>query len=123
ICCCRWCPWREDIAQMAVCRANSQSCVAAGRIGLRRQFTELAMSLAALETYGVTAERGFLCPYDAPSVVLDGELAEVRDVALRLPEILPTGKVRAVLEALPPIPAGDIAALDDVQARMAMVHY
>ena len=61
------------------------------------------MSLAALETYGVTAERGFLSAHDAPSVTLGGALGEVRDVALRLPEILPTGKVRAVLDALPVI--------------------
>ena len=81
------------------------------------------MSLAALETYGVTAERGFLCAYDAPSVALDGALAEVRGLALRLPEILPTGKVRAVLDALIPISVDAIAALDEVQARMAMVHY
>lgn len=84
---------------------------------------ERAMSLAALATYGVTAERGFLCPYDAPSVALDGDLGAVRDLALRLPEILPSGTVRAVLDALPAISPGRIADLDDVQARMAMVHY
>jgi indoleamine 2,3-dioxygenase len=81
------------------------------------------MSLAALETYGVTPERGFLCPYDAPSVALDGGLAEARELALRLPEILPSGKVREVLEALTAITPDQIAALDEVQARMAMVHY
>jgi indoleamine 2,3-dioxygenase len=81
------------------------------------------MSLAPLSTYGVTADRGFLCAYDAPSVALEGELAKVRDVALRLPEILPTGEVRKVLDALQVIPAEEIARLDEVQARMAMVHY
>ena len=81
------------------------------------------MSLAALAAYGITAERGFLCPYDAPSVVLDGDLGEVRDLAQRLPEVLPTGTVRAVLDALTVISADRIAGLDDVQARMAMVHY
>jgi len=81
------------------------------------------MGLATLATYGVTAERGFLCPYDAPSVALAGELGEVRDLALRLPEILPTGTVRAVLDRLTVIAPDRIAELDDVQARMAMVHY
>jgi indoleamine 2,3-dioxygenase len=81
------------------------------------------MSLAALETYGVTAERGFLCPYDAPSVALDGDLAEAREMALRLPEVLPTGAVRAVLDTLTVVSPDQIAALSDVQARMAMVHY
>lgn len=81
------------------------------------------MSLATLATYGVTAERGFLCPYDAPSVAFEGDLAEARDLALRLPEILPTGAVRTVLDALSVISPDQIAALNDVQARMAMVHY
>jgi indoleamine 2,3-dioxygenase len=81
------------------------------------------MGLATLADYGVTAERGFLCPYDAASVVLDGDLGVVRDVALRLPEILPTGTVRRVLDGLTTISPEQIAALDDVQARMAMVHY
>ena len=81
------------------------------------------MGLGTLATYGVTAERGFLCPYDAPCVTLDGELGEVRDLALRLPEILPTGTVRTVLDALTVISPEQIAALDDTQARMAMVHY
>ena len=81
------------------------------------------MVLAALTSYGITAERGFLCPFDAPSVALPGEFAQVRDVALRLPEILPTGRVRAVLDALPVIPPELIASLDKVQARVAMVHY
>ena len=81
------------------------------------------MSLATLAAYGVTAERGFLCPYDAPSVRLDGDLVEARDLALRLPEILPTGAVRPVLEALTVVSGDRIAELDDVQARMAMVHY
>ena len=81
------------------------------------------MSLAALATYGITQERGFLCPFDAPSVALPGEFAQVLDVARRLPEILPTGTVRAVLDALPVIPPDLIDELEDVQARVAMVHY
>ena len=42
---------------------------------------------------------------------------------MRLPEILPTGQVRAVLERLPVLGPADFAALDDAQARIAMVHY
>jgi indoleamine 2,3-dioxygenase len=82
------------------------------------------MSLADLATYDITPERGFLCGYDAPAVTLHGTLAQARDIALRLPEILPTGQVRAVLESsLPVITSEDIAALDEPAARMAMVHY
>src|SRR6185503_13478357 len=110
--------WSDDT------RVNSQSIAASDRIGLRHERSEeCAMSLAALATYGITEERGFLCPFDAPSVALPGELGEVRDVALRLPEILPSGRVHAVLDALRVISPELIARLDDVQARVAMVHY
>jgi len=81
------------------------------------------MGLATLTAYGVTAERGFLCPYDAPSVRLDGDLVEACDLALRLPDILPAGAIRTVVEALGVVSPERIAELDDVQARMAMVHY
>ncbi len=81
------------------------------------------MGLANLASYGVTPQRGFLCDFDAAAVTLPDAFAHVRDVAMRLPEILPTGRVRAVLEALPIPEAEDFAALDDAQARMAMVHY
>jgi indoleamine 2,3-dioxygenase len=82
------------------------------------------MSLADLATYDIAPERGFLCGYDAPAVALEGTLAEARDIALRLPEILPTGQVRAVLESsLPQIAPAAIAALDEPAARMAMLHY
>lgn len=81
------------------------------------------MSLAELSSYGITSERGFLCDYDAATVTLPPAFDKVCDVARRLPEILPTGTVRKVLEALPVLTGQDFAALDDQQARTAMVHY
>ena len=82
------------------------------------------MSLADLSTYGISADRGFLCDFDAASVPLDGEVALARDIAMRLPEWLPTGRIRELLvDRLPMTSAEDIAALNDIQARMAMVHY
>ena len=81
------------------------------------------MSLATLATYGITPERGFLCAFDAASVTLGGDLGEVRELALRLPEILPTGAVRDVLDKLNVISPAVVAELDEAQARMAMVHY
>jgi len=81
------------------------------------------MSLATLETYDITPERGFLCAFDAASVAFDGDLGEVRELALRLPEILPTGAVRDVLGKLDMISPAAVAELDATQARMAMVHY
>jgi indoleamine 2,3-dioxygenase len=81
------------------------------------------MSLATLASYGITPERGFLCPFDAASVALAGDLGEVCELALRLPEILPTGAVRDVLGKLSVISPAAVAELDEAEARMAMVHY
>jgi len=81
------------------------------------------MSLATLSTYGITPERGFLCAFEPASVALDGDLGKVRDLALRLPEILPTGTVRDVLNALAVLSPEAVDRLDEAQARMAMVHY
>jgi len=81
------------------------------------------MSLATLASYGITPDRGFLCPFDADSVALAGDLGEVCELALRLPEILPTGAVRDVLGKLSVISPAAVADLDEAQARLAMVHY
>ncbi|MEI6643881.1 MAG: indoleamine 2,3-dioxygenase [Novosphingobium sp.] len=82
------------------------------------------MPIAPLASYDITPARGFLCAYDASAVTLGGALAEAGATALRLPEILPTGKVREVLEtSLPAIAPEEIAALGEPAARMAMVHY
>jgi len=55
--------------------------------------------------------------------VLEGDIGHVRDLALRLPEILPTGTVRDILDHLAVISPDAIAGLTEAQARMAMVHY
>ncbi len=82
------------------------------------------MPIANLASYDITPERGFLCGYDASKITLDGAFAQAAAVAMRLPEILPTGKVREVLEEqLPAITPAMVAALDEPAARMAMVHY
>ncbi|MBO9601906.1 MAG: indoleamine 2,3-dioxygenase [Novosphingobium sp.] len=83
------------------------------------------MRLADLDTYDMSRERGFLCRHDAAQVELEGELAEVGRIALRLPEFLPSGEVRRLLDrALPePVSPAAIERLDDAQARLAMVHY
>ncbi|MFQ6548803.1 hypothetical protein AADZ90_012655 [Aestuariibius sp. 2305UL40-4] len=81
--------------------------------------------MQALDAYDMSAERGFLCQFNAGDISLTGDLATVGDVALSLPSLLPTGRVRALLrDRLPDI---DIAAVlqscGDAEARMAMVHY
>lgn len=83
------------------------------------------MPVLDLEAYDMSAERGFLCRYDAGSVNLSGEMAAARSVAMRLPDLLPTGRVRHFLKQdLPEFDAETvIGALSDSEARMAMVHY
>ena len=83
------------------------------------------MPILPLESYDISAERGFLCKYEAGEVDLAGAFAEARDVAMKLPQILPTGRTRTLLlDKLPAtIRQGDVDALSDAEARMAMVHY
>ncbi len=83
------------------------------------------MPLSSLDHYDMSAERGFLCRYEAHKVALTGDFAAARAVAMKLPAILPSGRTRPILERDVPdtITLEDVAHLSDDQARMAMVHY
>jgi len=83
------------------------------------------MSTLRLEDYDMSAERGYLCRFNAEEVELTGEMKQVRDVALRMPQILPTGRVREILHySLPETDLSDfLAYCTDAEARLAMVHY
>ena len=82
------------------------------------------MTIQPLHHYDMSAERGFLCRFDANAVTLNTEFAKAREIAMRLPQILPTGRVRTYLAAnLPEISAASVDGLSDQQARLAMVHY
>lgn len=81
--------------------------------------------MQTLEHYGISAARGFLCDYDAAAVTLTGDLAEAREVAMSLPKLMPSGRVRALLaDRLPKLDMEAIIANStDAELRMAMVHY
>lgn len=83
------------------------------------------MPIQDLSEYDMSPERGYLCRHNAGAVQLSGDFAVARDVAMRLPDFLPTNRVRHLLTKH--LPDGDIAAqvedLSDAEARMAMVHY
>ena len=81
------------------------------------------MQLRPLETYDVSAERGFLCKYDAGEVVLPGALQPLKSFALSLPERIVTGRARRDIEELPEIPADEFADLHDAALRSTLVHY
>lgn len=76
-----------------------------------------------LADYDMSAERGFLCRYNADEVVLTGDLAVIRDVALALPQLLPTGRVRHLLETRLPLVNLPLETMTDAEARTCMVHY
>ena len=78
-----------------------------------------------LNAYDMSAERGYLCQFNAEDIKLTGELAQARDVAMRLPQILPTGRVRHILtESLPRIDMNQaLETCSDAQARRLMAHY
>ncbi|MEE4174525.1 MAG: hypothetical protein V2I57_09780 [Xanthomonadales bacterium] len=76
-----------------------------------------------LGDFDISAERGFLSPFDPETVVLPDSLQPVRRTALDLPRILPSGRIRELLSRLPRVRTGALRDLDEPQRRMAMVHY
>ena len=76
-----------------------------------------------LADYDMSAERGFLCQYNADEIHLTGKLAVIREVAMTLPQLLPTGRVRHLLETCLPLVDLPLAEMDDPEARTCMVHY
>ncbi len=81
--------------------------------------------LMPLSHFDMSAERGFLCRHDAGAVELPSAWADAARVALQLPNVLPSGRVRDFLKSNLPDPAelSDTSALTDEQARKATVHY
>lgn len=83
------------------------------------------MNTLELSDYDMSKERGYLCQFDANDVELSGVMREVSDVAMKLPQILPTGRVRHILNKN--LPDTDLSKFletcTDAQARIAMVHY
>lgn len=76
-----------------------------------------------LSDYDMSAERGFLCRHDANEVQLSGELAVIREVAMALPDLIPTGRVRDLLIERLPLVELPLDRMSDTEARMCMVHY
>jgi indoleamine 2,3-dioxygenase len=77
-----------------------------------------------LSGYGLSRERGFLSAFDPAAITLPAFLAPARAVALSLPELIPSGRIRAHLAALPLIDLGDFCrTASDAEMRIAMLHY
>src|SRR5690606_34451167 len=77
-----------------------------------------------LSDHDMTAERGFLCSYDAADVRLPSNLAPAVEAARALPRTLITGRIRSHLEQLPVLGLARFCAeAPEPQVRTAMVHY
>lgn len=77
-----------------------------------------------LADYGLSRTRGFLSSFNPAEVTLPDVLQPVREVALALPRILPTGCVRKHLEALPPLDLTEfLESASEAEQRIAMLHY
>jgi indoleamine 2,3-dioxygenase len=81
--------------------------------------------MRALSTYDISEDRGFLCKFDADAVNFTGDLATIRETALSLPALLPSRRVRSLLQAA--LPEFDVEAAFDTcsetELRILMVHY
>ena len=60
--------------------------------------------------YDVSADRGFLCKYDAARVALPDSLDTVRHFAMSLPDRIVTGRARRDIERLEEVPAATLEA-------------
>ena len=82
------------------------------------------MSSLRLEDYDMSKERGYLCRFNAEEIELSGVMKQVRDVALRMPQILPTGRVREIVcNSLPETDLSDfLSSCSDAQARLCLLY-
>lgn len=76
-----------------------------------------------LADYDMSAERGFLCRQNANEVTLTGDLAVIRDVAMSLSDLIPTGRIRDLLVQRLPLIHLPLDTMSEAEARMCMVHY
>lgn len=77
-----------------------------------------------LSDHDMSANRGFLCSYDAADVTLPAELAAPEEAAREVPRTLLTGRIRQYLSALPVLDLKAFCAeASDAQLRTAMVRY
>lgn len=76
-----------------------------------------------LAKYDMSPERGFLSRHNPNEVTLRGELSKITDVAMALPDLLPTGRIRQLLKDRLPFIDLPLTGMSDAEARMSMVHY
>ena len=78
--------------------------------------------LVDLHAYGVTAERGFL-PIADPSAGIPATNPEWHQTARDLPALIPSGKIRSIIEALPEFRSEQLGTEEDLEAAMRTLSY
>ncbi len=77
-----------------------------------------------IKSYGLSRERGFLSQYEIDDISLPPIFGEIRAAALKLSDLLSSGRVRHWLERLPDPQIEEWAqSAPEDQVRTAMVHY
>lgn len=77
-----------------------------------------------IEDYDVTADRGFLTPYNMDEVTLPAIFAPIQEAGQKLSDYMSAGRVHVFLEQLPEIDIDPyLDEMDDAQLRLLMVHY
>lgn len=77
-----------------------------------------------LADFDVSADRGFLCKYEADEHPLPGKLAAIDDAGENLPDWLSTGKGRTFMAKMPEVDVTDfVKTADEATRRWAMVRY
>ena len=80
--------------------------------------------MLSLSDYGMSRERGFLASFDPERVELPPALKPARALALSIPQLVCTGRVRALLERLPVIDLTEFCTTaSEAEQRIAMLHY
>mgnify|MGYP000347873599 CR=1 FL=1 len=63
-----------------------------------------ATTIKPLAEYDMSPERGYLCRHDAGAVTLPDACGDAAKVAMQMPDVLPSGEIRAFLKANLPAP-------------------
>ncbi len=80
--------------------------------------------LSKFKEYEITRKLGFLADYDVDDVALPGDLLEIQQVALSLPDLILCGELQNNVRDLPELDLTEFCkTASDAQVRMAMVHY
>ena len=77
-----------------------------------------------IEEFGITADRGFLTPYNMDEVSLPEAFAPLLEAGKHLSDYMGAGRVRYFLDQLPEVEIEPyLESMEDAQLRMLMVHF